>query len=87
MCVRGLSLTNKNSNGVEKAVIPKNTTWLRSTKILPQATKIFNDTQRAMSHSVGRIPDGLWRVSMGTNIGDDVIDIDTLIIHTTGYGS
>ena len=39
-----------------------------------------------MSHTMGRVPDGLWKVSMGTNVGDDVIDIDTLIIHTTGYG-
>ena len=41
VCLRGLSLTNKNSNGLEKAVIPKNMTLLRPTKIFPQATKYF----------------------------------------------
>ena len=87
MCLRGLNLTNKNSNGLEKAVIPKNMTLLKPTKFCHRPQNFFYDTQRAMSHSVRRIPDGFWRVSMGTHIRNDVIDIDTLIIHTTGYGT
>ena len=38
--------------------------FAKAHKNFPHTTKFFYDTQRAMSHTVGKIPDGFWRVSM-----------------------
>ena len=48
---------------------------------------VLNDYTTCIYTAYMNTPDGLLRLPMGTNTGDDVTDIYSLVIHTTGYRS